>query len=73
MAGQPTVANNSDIIAGIEAGVYNAFMRAEGGASGGSTTTEVNVYMDNEVVARAALRGQSSLNRRYNVSAFATN
>ena len=71
MGGTPTVANNADIIAGIEAGVYNAFMRAEGGAGGGSTTTEVNVYMDNEVVARAALAGQSSLNRRYNVSAYA--
>lgn len=72
MGGTPTVANNADIVAGIEAGVYNAFMRAEGGA-GGSSTTEVNVYMDNEVVARAALRGQNSLNRRYNVSAYATN
>lgn len=71
MGGTPTVANNADIIAGIEAGVYNAMMRADGGGSGGSTTTEVNVFMDNEVVARAALRGQNSLNRRYNLTAKA--
>ena len=49
----------------IAEGIYRAMMDA---MSGNSANTEVNVYMNDEVVARAADRGQRSLNRRFNVS-----
>ena len=67
IGGRTAVANNNDIVAAVSEGVFQAVAQAMGN-SGGTSSTEVNVYMDSEVVARAADRGNRSLNRRYNMS-----
>ena len=59
------VANTSQMVDAMAQGVFQAMMRAQ---STEMQNTEVNVYMNDEVVARAADRGQKSLNRRFNVS-----
>ena len=66
--GRTAVANNSQIIAGIERGVYNATMRANatGGGDSKYIVTEINV--DGEKLATAVSKGQEKANRRYNPS-----
>ena len=49
----------------IAEGIYRAMSDV---MSQGNSNTEVNVYMNDEVVARATDRGNRSLNRRFNVS-----
>lgn len=69
IGGHTAVANNDQIVAAVSQGVYAAVSSALGGSGGGNT--EVNVYMDSEVVARANLKGSRVLNRRYSVNAMA--
>lgn len=59
------VANQGQMVDVLADGVFRALAPL---FSGGQANTEVNVYMDNEVVARAAERGKQALNRRFNVS-----
>lgn len=67
IGGRTAVANNNDIVAAVSEGVFQAVAQAMGGGSSMSNT-EIAVYMDSEVVARAADRGNRALNRRYSVS-----
>lgn len=67
IGGRTAVANNNDIVAAVSEGVFQAVAQAMGSGSG-TSNTEIAVYMDSEVVARAADRGNKSLNRRYSVS-----
>lgn len=59
------VANQQQLVESISNGVYRAMMSAQGGQT---SNTEVTVYMNDEVVARSADRGNKALNRRYSVS-----
>ena len=59
------VANQGQMVEAMAQGVYMAMSDV---MSNNNSNTEVNVYMNDEVVARAADRGQRSLNRRFNVS-----
>lgn len=59
------VANQGQMVEAMAQGVYMAMSDV---MSSSNNNTEVNVYMNDEVVARAADRGQRSLNRRFNVS-----
>lgn len=67
IGGRTAVANNNDIVAAVSEGVFQAVAQAMGSGSG-TSNTEIAVYMDSEVVARAADRGNRALNRRYSVS-----
>lgn len=66
MGGKTTVANNQQIVEGIEAGVMSGVLRAlaTGGSQGGETTIEIPLYIGNEEIARATWRGEASLVRR---------
>lgn len=68
MGGKTTVANNQQIVEGIEAGVFSGVLRAlamgGGGSQSGETTIEIPVYFGDEEVARASWRGELSLVRR---------
>jgi len=68
MNGRTAVANNQEIIAGIEAGVYNAVASAlsvsEGNGNG--DTREVILMCDSEILARGTMRGMRKLDRMYN-------
>lgn len=68
IGGRTAVANNNDIVAAVSEGVFQAVAQAMGDGSGSTSNTEIAVYMDSEVVARAADRGNRALNRRYSVS-----
>ena len=59
------VANTSQMVEAMAQGVRLAFMDV---MPQNNSNTEVNVYMNDEVVAKAADRGNRSLNRRFNVS-----
>lgn len=57
------VANTGQMVDAMAQGVYEAMSQF-----GGTSNIEVVVNMDGETVARAADRGNKSLNRRFNVS-----
>ena len=59
------VANQDQMVDVLTAGVIRGLSMMQ---EGQGSNTEVNVYMNDEVVARAADRGNRSLNRRFNVS-----
>ena len=67
IGGRTTVATNNDIVSAVSEGVAAAVAQVMGGGTG-TSNTEVSVYMDSELVAKAADRGNRSLNRRFNVS-----
>ena len=58
------VANQGQMVEAMAEGVY----RAMSDVMSQGSNTEVNVYMNDEIVARAADRGNRLLNRRFNVS-----
>lgn len=66
MNGHTTVANNQQIVEGIEAGVMSAMVKvmAMQSNSGGDTVIEIPLYIGNEQIARATWRGEASLVRR---------
>lgn len=59
------VANQDQMVDVLTAGVIRGLSMMQDGQG---SNTEVNVYMDREVLARAVDRGNRSLNRRFNVS-----
>jgi hypothetical protein len=61
--GRTAVANNDQIIEGIESGVYNAVTNALSGQSSGG---DIVIRIDSEEIARASIRGQRNLDRRMN-------
>ena len=65
--GKTAVANNQQIIAGIESGVYNAMVKANG--QGGDSKYIANeIIVDGEVLARSVTKAQEKQNRRYSPS-----
>ena len=68
--GKTAVANNSQIVEGIKAGVYEAVAMAMSTSGGGNSSPYVNttIQIDGETIARAVTRGQRSIDRRYNPS-----
>lgn len=68
MGGHTTVANNDQIVEGIEAGVYNAVVQAlavmGGGSSGASGSIDITLELDGEVIARKTLKNFRSMENR---------
>jgi len=65
--GKTAVANNQQIIAGIESGVYNAMVKANG-QNTGSKYIANEIIVDGEVLARSVTKAQEKRNRRYSPS-----
>ena len=63
--GKTAVANNDQIIAGIETGVYSAVSKAMAQNNGGSQYISNEIIMDGEVVARSISKAQNRQNMRY--------
>ena len=63
--GKTAVANNTQIVEGIQSGVYNAVMSAMSQQSGGSSYISNEIILDGEVVARSITKAQEKMNRRY--------
>ena len=63
--GQTAVANNEQIIAGIERGVYNAMSSALAGNSG---SQEVRVYLDGKQISNAVTKNQRQTSRATGVA-----
>lgn len=63
--GKTAVANNSQIVEGIQNGVYNAVMSAMSQQSGNSGYISNEIILDGEVVARSITKAQEKMNRRY--------
>lgn len=63
--GKTAVANNAQIVEGIQSGVYNAVMSAMSQQSGGSSYISNEIILDGEVVARSITKAQEKMNRRY--------
>lgn len=66
--GKTAVANNQQIIAGIEQGVYNAVSRANSQNSGSASYIANEIIVDGEVLARSVTKAQEKQNRRYSPS-----
>lgn len=62
--GKTAVANNEQILRGIENGVYNAVSSAMS-QRGGSQPIDNTIYVDGEVLARVTTRAQEKRDRRY--------
>jgi hypothetical protein len=68
MGNKTTVANNEQIIQGIESGVFSAMMQVlpyftQDSSSGGGDVT-ITLQVGNEELARATNKGNASLMRR---------
>ena len=63
--GKTAVANNAQIVAGIESGVYKAVSQAMANNSGGSSYISNEILIDGEVIARSITKAQEKQNRRY--------
>ena len=65
MGGQATVANNEQIIEGIEAGVARAMLQVLGtaGSGGEDAHIEIPLIIDGRELGRASYNGQISLMR----------
>jgi hypothetical protein len=66
IGGRTAVANNDQIVESVSRGVAAAVSAVLGSGGGES---QVNVYMDSQLVARAANKGNALLNRRFEVYA----
>lgn len=64
--GRTAVANNDQIIAGIERGVYNAVTAAMSNQNDGGR--EVRVYLDGKQITNAVTRNQSNMSRATGVA-----
>lgn len=64
--GRTAVANNDMIIEGIEQGVYNAVLNAMSNQS--NDGGDIVFMIDSEEIARASMKGQRKLDRRYNTT-----
>ena len=63
--GKTAVANNAEIIEGIEQGVYNAVSAAMSVIGDGNNGDTI-IMIDSEEIARASIRGQRKIDRRLN-------
>lgn len=63
--GKTAVANNDQIIAGIETGVYSAVSKAMAQNNGGSQYISNEIIVDGDVVARSITKAQNRQNMRY--------
>lgn len=63
--GKTAVANNEQIISGIERGVYSAVSAAMANNNGGSSYISNEIVVDGEVIARSITKAQEKRNRRY--------
>ena len=64
--GQTAVANNEQIIAGIERGVYNAMTSAMANQSGSGR--DIRVYLDGKEIGAASRRYERQMNRATGVA-----
>lgn len=68
MGGKSTVANNAQIVEGIEAGVFSAVVQAMavtgGGQSSDDGTVEIPVYMDSTEITRVVVKKADIMARR---------
>ena len=63
--GKTAVANNAQIVSGIERGVYSAVSAAMATQSGNSSYISNEILVDGEVIARTITKAQEKQNRRY--------
>lgn len=63
--GKTAVANNGQIIAGIETGVYSAMSKAMSQNNGGSQYISNEIIVDGDVIARTVSKAQDRQNRRF--------
>jgi hypothetical protein len=63
--GKTAVANNAQIVEGIERGVYSAVSSAMANNSSGSSYISNEILVDGEVIARSITKAQEKMNRRY--------
>lgn len=63
--GKTAVANNGQIIAGIETGVYAAVSKAMSQNNGGSQYIANEIIVDGDVIARTVSKAQDRQNRRF--------
>ena len=63
--GKTAVANNAQIVAGIESGVYKAVSAAMANNSGSSSYIANEIIVDGDVIARTITKAQEKQNRRY--------
>lgn len=66
--GKTAVANNQQIIAGIETGVYAAVSKALSQNNGGSQYIANEIIVDGDVIARSVSKAQERQGRRYSPS-----
>ncbi len=63
--GKTAVANNGQIIAGIETGVYSAMSKVMSQTSGSSQYIANEIIVDGDVIARTVSKAQDRQNRRF--------
>lgn len=63
--GKTAVANNAQIVDGIQAGVYNAVTSALANSNSGSSYISNEIIVDGETIARSITKAQEKMNRRY--------
>ena len=63
--GKTAVANNGQIIAGIESGVYSAMSKVMSQTSGNSQYIANEIIVDGDVIARSISKAQDRQNRRF--------
>ena len=66
--GKTAVANNGQIIAGIETGVYSAMSKVMSQTSGSSQYIANEIIVDGDVIARTVSKAQDRQNRRFSPS-----
>lgn len=66
--GKTAVANNQQIIAGIETGVYSAMSKAMAQNNGGSQYISNEIIVDGDVIARSVSKAQERQGRRFSPS-----
>ena len=63
--GKTAVANNGQIVAGIENGVYKAVSQAMANNSSSNSYIANEIIVDGDVIARTITKAQEKTNRRY--------
>ena len=63
--GKTVVANNQQIVDGIQAGVYNAVMNAMSHSNGSASYISNEIIVDGDVIARTITKAQEKQQRRY--------
>ena len=63
--GKTVVANNQQIVDGIQAGVYNAVINAMANSNSGASYISNEIVVDGDVIARTITKAQEKQQRRY--------